>query len=148
MASARNFFSDEQHKRIVQAIRDAEHATSGEIRVHLENNSKPDALARAQQLFVSLGMHNTADHNGVLLFLAVKDRQFAIIGDSGIDAAVPADFWDSVRNVMQAQFKAGKFSEGLCEGIKLSGEKLKQFFPYHEGDTNELSDDISFDDED
>lgn len=148
MASARNFFSEGEHHRIVEAIGLAEKDTSGEIRVHLENNAKPNALEKATVLFHKLGVNKTAARNGVLIFLAVKDRQFAIVGDEGIHKVVPADFWDSVRNIMQEHFKQGKFADGLCAGIKMTGEKLKAFFPHTDDDVNELPDEISFSDND
>ncbi len=148
MATARNFFTEGEQKRIVEAISLAEKDTSGEIRVHLENSAKPTALEKATVLFHKLGVQKTAARNGVLIFLAVKDRQFAIVGDEGIHKLVPPDFWDSVRNIMQHHFKQGKFADGLCAGIKLTGEKLKEFFPHEDNDVNELSDEISFSDND
>jgi uncharacterized membrane protein len=148
MASARNFFSEGERKRIVEAIAAAEKNTSGEIRVHLENNAKPNALDKATMLFQKLGINKTELHNGVLIFLAVKDRQFAIVGDEGIHKVVPADFWDSVRNIMQEHFKKGQFADGLCAGISMTGTKLKEFFPHQDDNVNELSDEISFGDND
>jgi uncharacterized membrane protein len=147
MPSARNFFSEEEHQRIVKEIQDAEHDTSGEIRVHLEDNAKPNALERAQLLFLKLGIDNTAKHNGVLIYLAVEDRQFAIVGDSGINNAVPIDFWDGVRDTMQQHFRKGAYCDGLCAGIHSAGEKLKAFFPHQDDDINELSDEISYTDD-
>lgn len=147
MPTAKYFFSEEEQQRIVQAIRDAENDTSGEIRIHLEDSAKPNALERAQLLFVKLGIHDTAQHNGVLIYLAVNDKQFAIVGDSGINAVVPIDFWDSVRDTMQQHFRGGAFCEGLCAGIHAAGEKLKTFFPHQDDDINELSDEISYTDD-
>jgi uncharacterized membrane protein len=90
-------------------------------------------------------MHKTDLRNGVLFFLAVKDRKFAILGDAGINAAVPDNFWDEVKETVLAEFKQERFAEGLEKGILMAGEKLKEFFPYQSDDVNELPDDISFD---
>ena len=141
---ARNFFSEEQQAQILQAIRDAEQATSGEIRVHLERRCKTDVLIRAGQLFTQLGMQKTVARNGVLIYLATDDHLFAILGDAGIDAVVPSDFWDTISQDMGAAFREGRFTEGLCEGIRRAGEQLKQHFPFLTSDTNELTDEISF----
>jgi uncharacterized membrane protein len=81
-----------------------------------------------------------------LFYLAVKDHKFAIIGDAGINAAVPDNFWDEVKERMLEEFKLERFAEGLIDGIQMAGEKLKEFFPYQADDINELPDDISFGD--
>ena len=90
-------------------------------------------------------MQNTAERNGVLFYLAVNDRKFAVIGDAGINSKVPAGFWDCIKELLQAKFREGKFTEGLSEGIILAGIHLKKHFPHNKNDVNELSDEISFD---
>lgn len=142
---AEESFSSEQKKRIKAAIEEAELNTSGEIRVHLENHCKSEnVLDRAAQVFAQLKMHETEARNGVLIYMAVKDHKFAIIGDGGINAKVEEDFWDTTKEKMLARFKAGELTQGLVDGILCAGERLKQFFPYQKDDINELSDDISF----
>ena len=89
-------------------------------------------------------MNKTELRNGVLFYLAVKSRKFAILGDSGINAKVPEDFWDKIKEDMAAHFKKGEFTEGLVKGIEEAGKSLKAYFPYKSDDVNELSDDISF----
>lgn len=130
----------------MRAIGEAEHATSGEIRVHIETSCPGDVLDEAAWLFRKLGMHKTADRNGVLIYLAVKEHKFAIIGDTGINSVVPIGFWDTIRDHMYHHFNEGLFTEGLTEGILMAGEKLKEYFPYSKDDVNELTDTISFDD--
>lgn len=145
LMKASTFFTPDQQEAIVKAIGEAEHATSGEIRVHIETSCKVEVLDEAAWLFKKVGMHKTADRNGVLIYLALKERNFAIIGDSGINAAVPPGFWDSVRDHMQQRFSEGLFTEGLVEGVLMAGEKLKEHFPRSKDDINELPDSISFD---
>lgn len=137
------FFSKEQKKQIVNAIKESEKETSGEIRVHIESSCKKDTLERTVHLFEKLKMHETQLHNGTLIYLAVKDKKFAIFGDEGINEVVPDNFWQDVRDIMQNEFSAGNFSAGLVQGIDLIGQKLKEYFPYKDDDINELSDDIS-----
>lgn len=139
----RHFFTNVEKEAIIREVQQAEDKTSGEIRVHVEGNCGPDPLSRAQAVFQSLGMDQTALHNGVLIYLAVKDRKFAIIGDSGIDQAVPANFWNDVKEQMASLFGQKKFSEGVCLGVQMAGEHLAKYFPYLSGDRNELPDDIS-----
>lgn len=139
-----SLFTAEQKEQLLEAIKEAEKETSGEIRVHIEPTLDGEVLDRAAWVFKKLGMDKTADRNGVLFYLAVKDRKFAIIGDAGIHAKVPAGFWDCISGLLASNFRDGKFTEGLCEGIRLSGKQLKTHFPYMKNDVNELSDDISF----
>jgi uncharacterized membrane protein len=81
--------------------------------------------------------------NGVLIYVAVKDKHFVICGDKGINDLVPDDFWDCTRDIMVSHFKEGRFKQGLIDGILRAGEQLQKYFPYQEGDTNELSNEIS-----
>jgi len=143
--TVKDFFTPEQQDDIRQAILNAELDTSGEIRVHLQKKCSGDILDCAADIFKSLGMDKTEARNGVLIYLAVDNRSFAIIGDSGINAVVPADFWESTKALMINHFREGRFAEGLVAGITKAGEQLKKHFPYMKGDVNELSDDISFD---
>jgi uncharacterized membrane protein len=142
--TAKDFFTKEQREDIRQAVLNAELDTSGEIRVHIETSCKGDVLDRAAFIFDKMGMQKTDKRNGVLFYLAVKNRRFAVIGDIGINAVVPEDFWDDLKNLLLNHFREERFTEGLIEGIDLVGEKLKKNFPYQSGDVNELSDDISF----
>ncbi len=142
--SVENFFSTEEKKQITDAIAQAELNTSGEIRLHVEGKCKIDVLDRAAYVFEKLKMNETEMRNGVLFYLAVYDRKFAIIGDSGINQLVAADFWNETKEVMLAHFKEGEFTAGLTKGILMAGEQLKANFPYQSDDVNELSDEISF----
>ena len=144
MKSARSFFSDEQQDEIKQAILNAELDTSGEIRVHIENTCAGDVLVRAAGVFKILRMHRTELRNGVLIYLAIKNRKFAIIGDSGINAVVDKDYWDKIKSRMLEAFRDGQFTQGLTAAILEVGIKLKSNFPHKPSDVNELPDEISF----
>lgn len=142
---AENQLTKEEKEQIKSAIETAELNSSGEIRVHLENHCKTEnVMDRAAQMFAELKMHKTDERNGVLIYMAIKDHQFAIIGDAGINAKVEEDFWDITKEKMVKQFKEGHIAQGLIDGILCAGERLKEHFPYQTDDENELSDDISF----
>lgn len=143
-SNSRNFFSQEEKEKILNAILEAELNTSGEIRLHLENECDEDVLDRAAFVFKKLKMDKTALRNGVLFYLAIESKKFAILGDKGINAVVPEDFWNNIKDELRKDFSEGKFSEGLVKGIKAAGESLKKQFPHQSDDINELSDDISF----
>jgi len=144
MAKAVDFFTEAQKTQIVEAIKTAENNTSGEVRVHIESVCKDDVLDRASQVFAKLEMHKTELRNGVLIYLAIETRTFAIIGDSGINQVVPTGFWDSTKDLMISYFKTGDYAQGLIQGILKAGEQLKTHFAHQENDVNELPDDISF----
>ena len=146
MPNARQILNNEEDRRVVEAIQQAERNTSGEIKVHIENHCKGDVEARSLFIFNRLKMHETAQRNGVLIYLAVKDRKFAILGDEGINNVVEEDFWNDVKDLMLSHFKEGRFIEGLEAGIQRCGEKLKAYFPYQSDDINEIPDDISYED--
>lgn len=144
MPSAKNFFSPTQARQIEAAIKWAEENTSGEIRVHIENRCKTDATECAAKVFHKLGMHKTELRNGVMFYLAVKDKKFAIIGDEGIHKYVPEGFWEKVRDKMLEYFRHERCTEGICEGIEMTGRELKKYFPLSASDRNELSNEVTF----
>jgi len=138
------FLTEEQEKQITEAIRSAEKQTSGEIRVHIQPHCGNDPYKNARKVFEKLGMTATELRNGVLFFVAYKSRRFAVLGDKGIDEAVPDDFWSETVSVMTPHFQEGRFAEGLSAGIANAGKALQKFFPYEKDDVNELSDDINY----
>jgi uncharacterized membrane protein len=144
LKQAKDFFTKEQREDIRQAILNAELDTSGEIRVHIETTCKGDVLDRAAYIFDKMGMQKTGKRNGVLFYLAVKNRRFAVIGDTGINAVVEEDFWDNLKTLLLNHFRENNFTDGLIKGIDMVGDKLKKHFPYQTGDVNELTDEISF----
>ncbi|MBK7147647.1 MAG: TPM domain-containing protein [Bacteroidetes bacterium] len=140
----KSFFSSEEKKAIVKAIGEAEAMTSGEIRVHVEARCKNEnVLDRAVEIFYQLNMDKTAQQNGVLIYLAYEDHKFAILGDKGINHVVPANFWDSIKEVMREHFQKHEFFQGVVFAIKETGFHLKQYFPLQHNDKNELSNEIS-----
>lgn len=143
MSKVEDFLSKAEEQEIVEAIRVAEKNTSGEIRVHLEKTTSIAAFERAVEVFNLLEMHNTKDSNGVLIYVAVKDKQFAICGDKGINEKVSDDFWNSTKDTIANHFKNGNFKQGLVDGILKAGEQLKYHFPFQDDDTDELSNEIS-----
>jgi len=143
MSKVEDFLSKEEELTIVEAIRVAEKNTSGEIRVHIEQTTSKVPFDRALEVFHELKMDETQQQNGVLFYFAVADKTFAICGDKGINDLVAADFWDCTKDAMINQFKSGNFKRGIVDGILNAGEQLKKYFPWSEGDTNELSNEIS-----
>jgi uncharacterized membrane protein len=137
------FFSRKEKKQILDAVREAEKNTSGEIRVHLEYHAREPVYGHAQKVFQKIGMTKTQERNGVLIFLATGNKKFAVLGDVGINEKVPEGFWNDVVQIMQERFKQNKFAEGISEAALRVGEKLKACFPYQANDKNELSDKIS-----
>jgi uncharacterized membrane protein len=144
----KDFFSHEENELILQAIRSAEKQTSGEIRLYIENHCRyVDPMDQAAEIFFGLKMDQTKDRNGVLVYIALRDRQLAIFGDEGIHREVGKEFWEQEVGQMLSEFRSDNYAEGIAKVVTDIGEALKSYFPY-EGNTdkNELPDDIVFGD--
>lgn len=140
-----SILSAEEQEKIAHAVSLAENRTSGEIRVVVENTvGGKSAIERATQYFNELDMHKTILRNGVLIYLAIVDHEFAIIGDHGINRRVSVDFWEVTKEKMLVHFRKGDFLKGLQEGILEAGEQLHHFFPRQEDDINELPNEVFF----
>ena len=144
MSNAINILNREEDRRVVEAIKQAELNTSGEIKVHIENHCRGDVEKRSLMVFNKLKLNKTQLRNGVLIYLAVRDHKFAILGDEGINNVVEEGFWSDVKDLMLSHFREGRFADGLVQGIKRCGEKLKTYFPYQSDDVNEIPDEISY----
>ena len=142
----KEFFNPEEKEQLLEAIRLAEQRTSGEVRLFIESRCRyVDAMDRAEELFLQLGMGNTRDRNATLIYVAIKDRQAAILGDKGIHEKVGQKYWQDEVLKMMAYFKHHDLAQGLCECIKDIGEALHFYFPYNrDTDKNELPDEIVF----
>jgi len=141
-----DFFSDAEKQLIVSSIQAAEKQTSGEIRVFVESRCKyVDPLDRATEIFAGLKMEQTAARNGVLVYVAIRDRQLALFGDKGIHEKVGAAFWNKEVKLILSHFNRADYAAGIAHVVEEIGEALRTHFPYDkDGDINELPDDIVF----
>jgi uncharacterized membrane protein len=140
----KDLFTPDNRRRVREAIAAAEAVTSGEVRVYVDDRCKGSELDRAAAVFEKLGMHRTAERNGVLIYVSVQDRKFAVIGDAGIHEKVRDAFWEAVRNEMLEQFKQGDIINGIVHGVRKAGTALAEYFPHRGDDRNELPDEIVF----
>ena len=144
--SKKDFFSPAEKNQIVAAIREAEQQTSGEIRVYIESHCRfVDPLDRAAEIFWLLKMEHTEARNAVLVYIAIRDRQLAILGDKGIHEKVGEVFWNQEVNKIISQFRRVGYADAIVKMILDIGAALKFHFPYdRKTDVNELPDDIVF----
>ena len=143
MSDYLDFFTHAEALHIKEAIQSAEKKTSGEIRVHIEDYCNHQMMDRATQIFNKLKMNNTKERNGVLFYISVKDRDFAVIGDEGIHTKVGEGYWEDLCREMEKSFRSSLFVEGLVNAIHKAADSLATYFPWQSNDENELSDDIS-----
>lgn len=143
MTEVEKFLSATDEADIVDAIKNAEKNTSGEIRVHIEKETSIATIDRAVEVFHLLEMTKTKDRNGVLIYVAVDSKKFAIYGDQGINNKVETTFWDTTKNIMQNHFKTGNNKQAFIDGITEAGNQLKKHFPYQTNDIDELPNEIS-----
>lgn len=141
-----DFIPSDGQRRIADAITAAERHTTGEICVHVTPRCRGNVMKRAAKTFDRLHLYTTKRRNAVLIFVAYEDRKFAILGDIGINNAVPVGFWDSEVDELGRYLKAGRQVDGLCEIIAHMGERLSLYFPGERDDENELSNEVTFDD--
>ena len=139
-----HYFNDDDFLRISHKIKELEKITAGEIRValkekksFLKRNKQIDELAKEE--FLSLGMSDTRDRTGILIYVLLGERQFYILSDEGINKKVEQATWDNVRDDIQNEFRKGHYTEGLLKGIEDVGNILGEHFPVKPDDTNELS---------
>ena len=142
----RSFFTEEETKLIVNAIRHAEKRTSGEVRVYVESRcSWMDAIDRAAEIFISLKMDKTEQRNAVVVYVAIKDRQLAVFGDEGIHNKVGTEYWNKVVKEMLSSFNKENYAKGIADCAIQIGEALTTHFPFdRDTDKNELPDEIVF----
>jgi uncharacterized membrane protein len=145
MAALDELLPKADQDRVVQAIGAAEKTTSGEIKVHVESRCKGDPYRRAIALFERLGLTKTRQRNAVLIYVAVHDRKYALLGDSGIHEAVGSQFWNDAATRMQDAFRKGALGDGLVGAVESVGARLAEKFPPSADDKNEISDEISTD---
>lgn len=138
------YFDERQMADINTAIKEAELNTSSEIKVHIEDMVEGDVIERANYIFRNLGINKTKERNGVLFYLAMRSKKFAIIADDGIKTKISANFWDGIKQTMMNNINNDNFTESLSAGIILAGEQLKKEFPHVIGSENQLDDGISF----
>lgn len=138
------FLRKREGDHIIESIRKAESNTSGEIRVHFQKRFKGDLWGEAASTFRYLKMDQTAQRNGVLIYIVPKKKIFCIMGDTGINAVVPENFWEEIKDDLSLHFKNDNMAEGLCANIERIGVKLKEHFPIQSDDKNELPDTISY----
>jgi len=130
-------------KRVEEAIRIAEHQTTGEIRVSVAGFFWGNVHSAAEKTFARLGMRQTEHRNGVLIFVVPARRKFAVLGDAGIHQKVGQVFWESISQAMSKEFRAARFTEGLIHGIAEAGKQLAAHFPPVAGeDRNELPNEV------
>ncbi len=141
----KELFTEAEKQQLVQAIRDSERLTSGEIRLYVESHcAYVNPMDRAQEVFLQLGMDKTKRSNGVILYIALKDRQFAILGDRGIHEKVGSGFWVKEGELLVSYFSKNDYVGGIDACIREIGESLCVHFPFEGNDENELPDDIVF----
>jgi uncharacterized membrane protein len=139
----KEFLSKLEHDQIVQAIKDAEAKTSGEIRVYVQRGKlNIDPLIAAEKKFHRLGMQRTADRNAVLIFIAPRVHKFAVVGDKAIHEKCGESYWQRVVDLMREHFHNERFSDALVEAIRDVGSVLTEHFPKRSTSSTELPDEI------
>jgi uncharacterized membrane protein len=139
------FLSDTEKTAVHEAVKQCEKDTDGEVRVYIESkNAMMDPLDRAKEVFFQYEMDNTHQRSGVLIYIAYKDREFAIYGDTTCMDKFPSNFWVIQAKILSAHFSKNKYVDGIQKSLDAIREEfLKHFTPAREK-KNELPDEIIF----
>lgn len=140
------FLTNAQEQEVIEAIQKVEQQTSGEVRVHIEHTCDGEPLERADTIFHELGMDQTRQQNGVLIYIASEDHKAAVYAGKGIHKQVEENFWSDVLHILIEHFKKQEFEQGIEDAVLMVGDKLTELYPFQEGKSNELSDEISYHD--
>jgi uncharacterized membrane protein len=143
----RRIFTPQVLTRIEQAIKAGEATHSGQVRFVVEGaldgapliRDQP-ARGRALDVFSHLRIWDTAQNNGVLIYLLLADQDVEIVADRGIDAHVGAKGWERICHDMENDFRHGHFEAGVIEGIASVSRELAKYFPPDTSGRNELPD--------
>lgn len=137
----RRAFSQSTLQAIEAAIAKAEQSHGGEIRFAVEGELDPQALwndvtprARALQLFGGLGVWDTADNNGVLIYLLLADRDVEIVADRGFSGKITSEEWAAVCRSMEQAFGSGEFRRGALDGIAATSALIARHYPSRDRD--------------
>ncbi|MFO1510641.1 MAG: TPM domain-containing protein [Steroidobacteraceae bacterium] len=129
---------------IERAVGEVESRHAGEIRVAIETALDLSDLyfgvtahGRALAVFGLLGVWDTAGNNGVLIYVLMADHKVEIIADRGIAARVPKSDWEAICRGIENAFRAGRYGDGVANGVRAVGEVLARYFPHDGGDRNE-----------
>ena len=139
-----NYLSNTEMASLVEAIKQAENQSTGEIRVHIDSTSVDNNAKVAFDVFKKLGMDQTKERNAVLFHVNFEQHYLTIIGDAGIHQKVHQNFWDQLHDQITAEFAKGNYHDGLRNAILKTGFELKKHFPVSGENHNELSNEITF----
>lgn len=130
-------------ERLQERVRQSELRHTGEIRLCVEAGLPLGELwrgtpprPRAVALFSELGVWDTEDNNGVLIYLLIADHAIEVVADRGLARHVPQEQWRAVVQGMSQAFKAGRYEEGLNAAVDAVSAWLEQHYPARPGDAN------------
>ncbi len=132
-------------RRIEQAVKASERSHRGEIRFAVEGplhlgHLRTSTRERARQVFGELGVWDTAENSGVLIYVQLVDRRIEIVADRGIAARVKQPEWDAVCRAMERSFKQNQYEQGALDAIQAVTAILARHFPPGSANPNELPD--------
>jgi putative membrane protein len=95
---------------------------------------------RAQIEFYELGVSQTEDRTGILLFVSLMEHRAVVLADHSIAEKLDGETWQELVELMMRGVKGGDLAAGMVEAIQRCGDLLSPHFPIAKDDTNELHD--------
>ena len=96
------------------------------------------AALRAEVEFYRAEIGGTKGGTGIVLFLAIEERQAVVLADKGLSSLLPKETWDGVLALMLKGLKSGACADGLIEAVTKCGDILATHFPIQKEDLDEL----------
>ncbi len=96
---------------------------------------------RAMESFLTNGVVETKDRNGVQLFISVLEHKVMINVDNGLHQKLGPhanDKWQHILKDLLEHLKRGQASQGICSAIKEMGAVLNEHYPADRSTLNEL----------
>jgi uncharacterized membrane protein len=120
----------EKHSPIIDAIREAEAGTEGEIRVHLSQRwFEKDPWKRAENLFAHYGLGSGLQQNTILIYINLRKRSFAILGDLAIHQRVGQTYWNNLARELTENLRSTQSEKAIALTIRSIGKILKTHVP-------------------
>ncbi len=99
---------------------------------------------RAFEAYFNFCRGKTVDNTGIIIYISLFEHIVSIQGDNEVNKHFEQQDWDVIKNIMVKQLQQGQLSEAFIEGIKQTGEFVKQKLPIQENDENELPNELKF----
>ncbi len=125
--------SEKNHRGQVRFVVEAE-LTTGQLWAGIS------ARQRAVDVFSAMRVWDTAENNGVLVYVLLADRKVEIVADRGIQQHVGDERWRAICKELELHYRKRDFATGSVTAIEKISAELTHYFPASGETKNEQCD--------